>query len=199
MDDCINRDEVTSRAILEGDTTTFEELFKTNYKDLCNYCQGIVAEHEKAEDIVQDVFVYLWNNRSSIDIKVSLKHYLYSSVRHGALKLLKRQLMEQRHSPLLAEFIENLQQTEYSEEEVVEIEQMKKVLATLPLQCRNVFLMSCVDEKPYKQIAEELHISVNTVKTHIMKAYRILRDNFRTTNQILLFIVYCRQTRDQQE
>lgn len=195
MSDCTDPDDINSKAILEGDTVAFEKLFKRNYQSLCNYCQGIVTEHDKAEDIVQDVFVYLWNNRSSIDIKVSLKHYLYSSVRHGALKVLKRQLMEQRHSPLLTEFIENLQHSEYSEEEVVEIEQMKKALASLPTQCRNVFLMSCVDEKPYKQIAEELDISVNTVKTHITKAYRIIRGNFQNINQILMFIVYCRKTR----
>mgnify|MGYP002561622707 CR=1 FL=1 len=195
MSDCTDPDDINSKAILEGDTVAFEELFKRNYQSLCNYCQGIVTEHDKAEDIVQDVFVYLWNNRSSIDIKVSLKHYLYSSVRHGALKVLKRQLMEQRHSPLLTEFIENLQHSEYSEEEVVEIEQMKKALASLPQQCRNVFLMSCVDEKTYKQIAEELNISVNTVKTHITKAYRIIRGNFQNVNQILMFIVYCRKTR----
>ena len=73
---------------------------------------------------------------------------------------------------------------------------MKKALASLPQQCRNVFLMSCVDEKTYKQIAEELNISVNTVKTHITKAYRIIRGNFRNTNQILMFIVYCRKTRE---
>lgn len=195
MGDCTDPDDINSKAILEGDTVAFEELFKRNYHALCNYCQGIVTEHDKAEDIVQDVFVYLWNNRSSIDIKVSLKHYLYSSVRHGALKVLKRQLMEQQHSPLLTEFIENLQHSEYSEEEVVEIEQMKKALASLPKQCRNVFLMSCVDEKPYKQIAEELNISINTVKTHITKAYRIIRGNFQNVNQILMFIVYCRKTR----
>ena len=195
MSDYTDPDDINSKAILEGDTVAFEELFKRNYPSLCNYCQGIVTEHDKAEDIVQDVFVYLWNNRSSIDIKVSLKHYLYSSVRHGALKVLKRQLMEQRHSPLLTEFIENLQHSEYSEEEVVEIEQMKKALASLPQQCRNVFLMSCVDEKTYKQIAEELNISVNTVKTHITKAYRIIRGNFQNTSQILMFIVYCRKTR----
>ena len=196
MDYCTDPDGINSKAILEGDTVAFEELFKRNYQNLCNYCQGIVTEHDKAEDIVQDVFVYLWNNRSSIDIKVSLKHYLYSSVRHRALKVLKRQLMEQRHSPLLTEFIENLQNSEYSDEEVIEIEQMKKALASLPQQCRNVFLMSCVDEKTYKQIAEELNISVNTVKTHITKAYRIIRGNFRNTNQILMFIVYCRKTRE---
>ena len=193
MDDYTDWDDINSEDVLEGNTAAFEELFKRNYQALCNYCQGIVAEHDKAEDIVQDVFVYLWNNRSCIDIKVSLKHYLYSSVRHGALKVLKRQLMEQRHSPLLVEFIANLQQTEYTEEEVIEIEKMKKALASLPQQCRNIFLMSCVDEKSYKQIAEELNISVNTVKTHITKAYRIIRCYFKNTSQLLVFIAYCRR------
>ena len=101
--------------------------------------------------------------------------------------------MEQRHSPLLVEFIANLQQTEYTEEEVIEIEKMKKALASLPQQCRNIFLMSCVDEKSYKQIAEELNISVNTVKTHITKAYRIIRCYFKNTSQLLVFIAYCRR------
>ena len=150
MDDYTDWDDINSEDVLEGNTAAFEELFKRNYQALCNYCQGIVAEHDKAEDIVQDVFVYLWNNRSCIDIKVSLKHYLYSSVRHGALKVLKRQLMEQRHSPLLAEFIANLQQTEYTEEEVIEIEKMKKALASLPQQCE-----AAAEDSPRRQRSEQ--------------------------------------------
>ena len=90
---------------------------------------------------------------------------------------------------MLTEFIENLQCSDYSEEEVQRIEQIKEVLQTLPSQCRVVFTMSCLDGKKYKEIAEELGISVNTVKSHIMKAYRDIRARVGgESSPLLLFI-----------
>lgn len=176
---CDNRDQdhIDCKLMLEGDVTAFERLFRRYYPSLCSYCQGIVGARDEAEDIVQDVYVYLWENRKKLHI-LSIKTYLYSSVRHGALRQLKRQELENKHSSALAEFIEDLQRTEYSEEEIEKVEQMKKVLQSLPPQCRTVFLMNCLEEKTYKEIAEELNISVNTVKTHITKAYRVFRGNF---------------------
>lgn len=183
-----NTDAIDYSGIFKDDTQAFEKLFKNYYSPLCNYCQGIVADRQGSEDIVQDAFVYLWNNRKTIEIKTTIKTYLYSSVRHGALYYLKKQLMEQTHFPRLTEFITYIQESDYSEEELVRLDDARKILRELPEQCRTIFLMNCIDGKKYKEIAEELNISVNTVKTHLSKAYRKFREKFDGKSHLVLLI-----------
>ena len=170
------------------DPLIFEKLFKNYYTPLHNYCQGIVMNKQASEDIVQDAFVYLWNNRKTLEIKTTIQTYLYSTVRHGALHYLKKQMLERTHLPRLAEFIIYLQESEYSEEELIKLEEAKKILQELPEQCRIVFVMNCMDGKKYKDIAEELNISVNTVKTHLSKAYRKFREKLDDKTYLLLLI-----------
>lgn len=176
------------KAIIEGDNVVFENIFRKYYHLLCQYCQGIIPEQEKVEDIVQDVFVYLWSNHKTIHINTSLKNYLYTSVRHGALRELRRLNSVEKHSEQLTEFIEYLQQTEYSEDEVEEIEHVKLILNELSPRGRSIFLMSCVEEKSYKEIAVELNISVNTVKTHISNVYRIIKEKTKGKSSLILFV-----------
>ena len=149
------------KALIEGDAIVFENVFRKYYHLLCKYCQGIIPEPEKVEDIVQDVFVYLWNNHKTIHINASLKNYLYTSVRHGAQRELRRLNSVEKHSARLTEFIEYLQQTEYSEEEIEEIEHVKLILNKL---------------------------SVNTVKTHISNAYRIIKEKTQRGSSLILLV-----------
>lgn len=177
-------------AIRLGNKDAFERLFQRHYVALCNYAATYLDEQGETEDVVQDVFVYVWNNRKTVEVRNSLKSYLYSSVKHRALNILKHRAVERSHSRLLGEFLEDLSRTEYSEEEQLQLEQIQKVLQTLPLQCRTVFTMSCLEGKKYKEIAEELQISVNTVKFHILKAYRDIRENITAPGEapVLLFV-----------
>jgi len=179
----------------KGDRDTFEILFRKYYPALRSYCQGIVMDRLVSEDIVQDAFVYLWNNRKTLQIQTTVQTYLYSTVRHGALHYLKKQLMERTHVPFLAEFITYLQESEYSEEEIGQLEKAKKLLQELPDQCRTVFIMNCIDGKKYKEIADELNISVNTVKTHLSKAKRIFREKLDDNTYILLLVISCLKKR----
>ncbi len=178
------------KALIEGDIVVFEDIFRKYYSLLCKYCQGIIPEPDKVEDIVQDVFVYLWNNHKTIHITTSLKNYLYTSVRHGALRELRRLNSMEKHSARLTEFIEYLQQTEYSEDEVEEIEQVKLILNNLSPKSRTIFLMSCLEDKTYKQIAEELNISVNTVKTHLSNVYRVIKEKTQSKSSLILVVCY---------
>lgn len=175
-------------AISKGDKPAFERLFRKYYHMLCEYARGILGDRELAEDVVQDAFIYLWNNRNVIDIRLSVKSYLYTSVRHGALNCLKKQLIERKHNSQLTEFIEFLQSSDYSEEEQEEIKHIRTVMAELPKQCLKVFLMSAVDGKKYQEIANELDISINTVKTHITKAYRLIREKTNSDMRLVLLV-----------
>ena len=179
-------------AVVQGDRDAFGDLFQKYYQVLCNYALTYLDDVSEVEDAVQDVFVYVWNNREVIVVDTSVKSYLFTSVKHRALNILKHQAVERSHSCLLVEFLEDLSQEEYSEEEAVQLEKIRQALQILPLQCRTVFMMSSLDGKKYREIAEELHISVNTVKSHVLKAYRTIREyvGITTSSSFLLFVAY---------
>ena len=175
-----NFNDTELRNIIEGQIGSFEVL--------CHYCMGILDDAKKTEDVVQDTFVYLWENRQKINIKTSLKSYLYQSVRHGALKVIRSRALEQRHLPYLTEFIKYLERSEFSEDELDRLREVEQAIDELPPSCKNVFLMRVVDRKSYKEITRELGISLNTVKTQVSKAYRLIRGKVRDRKSLFLFI-----------
>lgn len=176
-------------AVRKGDRSAFEQLFQKYYTDLCHYAWTYLDEKSETEDAVQDVFIYIWNNRETIRLQESFRGYLFSAVKHRVLNILKHQLVERTHSRLLSEYWDDLLKSGYSEEEQTQLEQIQHILQSLPQQCRIVFMKSCLEGKKYLEIAEELHISVNTVKSHISKAYREIREKiavFKNSNLLLL-------------
>lgn len=188
MQQTISIDTQDFIAVARNDRNAFERLFRRYYRVLCDYGRSILGDRELAEDVVQEVFIYFWNNREVIHIQMSVKSYLYTAVRHGALNVLKKQLIERKHNPQLTEFVEFLQTSEYSDEEQEEINRIRRVMAELPKQCLKVFLMSAVDGKKYQDIADELDISINTVKTHISKAYRLIREKTSGDMSLVLLV-----------
>ena len=186
-ENCI-MEEVFSK-IKNGDQGAFEQVFRMFYMPLCDYAVMILGDQAEAEDVVQDLFTYLWKSRQEIRVQESVKSYLFTSVRFRALNVSKHKMIERKHGASLMAFIEDLQNSDYSEEEMQRVEQIKEILQTLPAQCRTVFTMSCLDGKKYKEIADELGISVNTVKSHVMKAYRNIRARVGGEHtSVLLFI-----------
>lgn len=188
MQQTISIDTQDFIAVARDDRNAFERLFRRYYRLLCDYGRSILGDRELAEDVVQEVFIYFWNNREVIHIQMSVKAYLYTAVRHGALNVLKKQLIERKHNPQLTEFVEFLQTSEYSDEEQEEINRIRQVMSELPKQCLKVFLMSAVDGKKYQEIADELDISINTVKTHISKAYRLIREKTSGDMPLVLLV-----------
>lgn len=189
MNATIDIDHQFLLAIRQGDQDAFEQLFRKYYELLCCYATGILEDREQAEDVVQDIFIYFWENRETIDLKNSLRAYLYTAVRHRALKVLQKKTMEQKHNSSLTEFVEYILSTDYTLEEEKAIGQIKEVMAQLPEQCLRVFLMSSLEQKKYVVIAKELDISVNTVKTHITKAYRLIRQGLKEKLSMTLWML----------
>ncbi len=183
-------------AVQENDPFAFERIFRKYYKALCGYVLGILGDEGQAEDVVQEVFIYFWEHREELKVENSLRAYLYTSVRHRALKLLQKQALIQKHSSKLTEFVEYMLSTEYTFEEEKAISKMKEVLQELPQQCLKVFLMSNLEEKKYSEIADELGISINTVKSHITKAYRMIRQQIPLDLSTILLLFGIRMTKE---
>ncbi|MDR0766540.1 MAG: sigma-70 family RNA polymerase sigma factor, partial [Odoribacteraceae bacterium] len=151
-----------------------ESLFRTYYTSLCDYAHAILGDFDEAEDVVQELFTCLLDERKEKIVRVSEKSYLYASTRYRALNVLKHKAVMQRNNPILVEFIENVQQEGYSEEEEMNIEKINRVMESLPPRCRDIFTRSCIEGKSYKEIALETGISVNTVKFHVKQAYKAI-------------------------
>ncbi|TKG95336.1 RNA polymerase sigma-70 factor [Puteibacter caeruleilacunae] len=151
----------------------FKQFFEDNYQVATMVAMRYVDRVEIAEDLTQEVFMSMWMRRDSLQLKSSLKNYLFSAVKKSALKYLER---EKGNTTSLNEAIkvEDADEANYSKEELAV--KVAEAIENLPTQCRRVFKLAYYDELSYNEIAEELEISVNTVKTQIKQAYRSLRE-----------------------
>jgi len=175
--------------IREGNEKSLNELFREINSSLYYYAYYITEDHVVSEEIVQDVFIKIWQDRNKIKINGSLKSYLYKATRNQSINHLIHKKTKKYAVNIL--FPENnwhtLEDVCDSEDYIIEkIEAketentIKKIIDTLPAQCRRVFLLSRFEEKSNPEIAIQLKISVNTVKTHIYKALDLIKKELYT-------------------
>lgn len=161
--------------IKEENRLAFESLFYKYYRALGAFAYRFVEDVNISEDIVQDVFFRIWENKEWLVINTSVKSYLYSSVRNSCLNYLKR---EETKSNVLTEKVKELNMI--SDNNTYELEELSRILfeciSELPPRCRSVFQESRFNGRKQKEISENLKISVNTVKVQITKALSYLHE-----------------------
>jgi RNA polymerase sigma-70 factor (ECF subfamily) len=169
-----------------GDKKTYEQLFLNNYKNLVLYAKKFVMETETARDLVQDVFIYLWDKREKLNIDKSLGSYLFRAVHNACINYLKREATKENY---IKQFLINLHEGTYkttASEDAYELvvhkdlsERIEWIIETLPEQCRNIFRMSRFRGMKNKEIAEIYSISPRTVETQIYRALKVLKENLK--------------------
>lgn len=153
-----------------------ETLFREHYEGLSRYAFSILKDQGEAEDIVQKLFVKLWEKRKEIEIWKDVKAYLYRSTYNASLNELKR---IKRHT--MYETVDKEKGFESDNDSSAAVisseleEKIENALQTLPEKCGEVFRMSRFKEYSYKEIAEKLDISVKTVENHMGKALKLMR------------------------
>jgi RNA polymerase sigma-19 factor, ECF subfamily len=158
----------------------YETIFKSNHKALCNAAYRITHHKASAEDIVQNVFLKLWDRRDEINITSSVGAYLYKSTINACLNYLeanKRQLSGLEEIRSATAFSEENTSQGLSLKELEAL--IEKLLLGLPPKCRAIFILNRYEGLRYKQIAEHLGISVNTVENQMSKALSVMRDGLR--------------------
>lgn len=164
----------------------FEELFKLHFKSLCYYAMSIVRDEESARDIVHDVFLNLWKRREALDFSRPMQAYLTVLVRNQCFNHLEH--LKVRESYVTEELVSA---SPYGDSDAPENDELLEAILhridLLPEKCAEVMRLCFIDCKKYKEIAEVLNISVNTVKTHVVAGLRILRDEFSDTLVLLIF------------
>jgi RNA polymerase sigma-70 factor (ECF subfamily) len=167
----------TITAIREGNVAVFKQVFDACYESLCHYAYTILRDTDEAEDVVQSMFMKLWERREELNIQSALRSYLFKSVYNQCLNQVEHRSVKSKFQEYKLTQMEVSQQPGVFDEELdVKI---KKAIEALPPQCRTIFLMSRYDELRHHEIAEKLNISVNTIQNQICKALKILRDELK--------------------
>jgi RNA polymerase sigma-70 factor, ECF subfamily len=170
----------TLKKIQSGDLKEFERLFKLLYSPLCLYANRFLYDKDKAEEIVQDIFYNIWKNRETLDIKVSLKAYLYRAVHNNCLQLIEHNSVEEKYKQYI---IKEDVEFQLDPLHAMEIEEMSQVIEhtmdDLPERCRAIFNMNRYEGLKYREIAEKLKISIKTVEADMGKALQAFRQNLK--------------------
>lgn len=170
-------DSKPSVKFLISDKKGFESLFKTYYSDLCSYAHHFLRDHAASEEIVQDIFFKLWTKRESLEIKSSIKSYLYQSTKNRCLNLIKHIEIRENYKDHNQSIRSEQEQYFAQEMEQVELnDKIQKAINALPTERQRIFRMSRFEDLKYKEIAEKLDISVKTVENQMGKALKFLRD-----------------------
>jgi RNA polymerase sigma-70 factor (ECF subfamily) len=163
--------------LLLRDATSFENLFRSQYNGLVAGACRILNDKARAEDVVQDVFLKLWQKREEISIEENLPAYLHRAVTNHAINIYKQQ-----YRKLIEHAEEMADQPGYTESEtdnavlVAELNhKIDKAISTMPDSSRGVFMLSRFEQLSYKEIADKLEISVKTVEKHMSNALKHLR------------------------
>ena len=190
-------EEQLIKKLRKGDEKAFRLLYDRHYVLLCRFANQILNNAALAEEVVDDVIFYLWEHRSEVEIRYSIRAYLMRAVRNRCLNELQSQShREELHlssflSPESMDFLDFLfvddkQPLGMLLEQELE-DELKRSIDELPLECRRVFYKSRFEQKKYEEIADELGISVNTVKYHIKNALAFLQK--RLGNYLKLLII----------
>lgn len=164
--------------IREGKEQSFRHVFNANYENLCHYAFTILKDMDEAEDIVQSMFLKIWEKREDLEIRQSVRSYLFRAVYHQCINQLDHRSVTRKHQDHeLHENGWNVQQPEVFPYELQE--NIEKAINALPGQCRLIFMMSRYEELRYAEIAEKLNLSVNTIENQISKALKILRSKLK--------------------
>ena len=177
---------------------SFEDIYLTYFSKMKYFAKEYVVSEEDAENIVQDVFMELWEKREALTMHTNLIAFLFTAIKNRCLNFLKHQSYIQAKTCSLKadEELEsqlNLYALEQFDEAVSSISEVENLLSRtmqkLPERCREIFLLSRIEGLKYKEIAERLDISVNTVENQISIALRKLRSELKEYLPLLVFII----------
>ena len=162
--------------IARGDTAAFKNLFTSYCQALINFAQRYVNDTQIAENIVQDVFVTIWQKRSQLNPTLNIKVYLYTMVKNQSLKYLRHVDVTQRSATHLEQIQPAVKTPEDESQEKELGEAINAAIEKLPEKERIIFSMNRFDNLTYKEIATIQNLSVKTVETYMGRALKSLRN-----------------------
>ena len=185
-------EEKTWRSIQQKDGQAFEKYYKDHYKIFFLAAFNYLKDTGRAEEIVNDVFIRLWQSADTIQIESSLRSYIYRAIINRSLNELDKNKRDQQHQKELRHRPEDTVEIKEMEENELKIS-LYRAIDQLPEQCRKVFRMSRFEELKQQEIADQLGISIKTVKNHITHALKLLNKVLAEWHSLPLWIIVIRE------
>ncbi len=171
----MNKSFYILKKIKSGEEDGYKLLFQNYYSDLVLFANSIVNDTHASEDIIQEFFIDFWFDKKYQIVKTDLDGYLFKSIKNICLNYLRS---EKRKSKRLEDIIINDHyQFKFNIEELEEKEEIYKAINRLPEQCKKVFTYCCINGLKYQETADELDVSINTVRTQMGRAFKFLRES----------------------
>lgn len=183
----------------QGNQESFRQLFEKYYPALCHFAQQFTADSQLAEEIVQDLFVKIWEKRDSLQVDFSLKQYLFRSIKNLCINFLRHEKIKKKYA---SDIQKNPEPDDNADHWFLEIDLMKKIeesIESMPPRRKEIFLLSREQGLKYKEIADSMGISVKTVEAQMGLALKHLRENLKDYDNhlISLFFILRKKRLDQ--
>jgi RNA polymerase sigma-70 factor (family 1) len=190
MDTNFIKDSDLIIALKEGDSKAYTFLVNKYHHKLCVYVFSLTKDNDLAEDIVQNVFMAIWNKKHKLKEDFAMKSYLYKSVYNEFIDQYRKEKsvlpLEKKHFDALSSIVE--EEDENSLEKLIKL--VKQEIENLPPKCKQTFLLSKQDGLTNIEIAEFLNVSIKSVEAHITKAFSILRKTLGDKVNSVLFLLF---------
>jgi RNA polymerase sigma-70 factor, ECF subfamily len=183
--------------IRQSDLNAFERLYFEYQPRLYAFSKKFIPNNELAKDIVQEVFIDFWERRQDIEIKTSIKSYLFQMIHNRCLNYIRDQKIRDKYSNYVETKLKEAEllffnQTQESYKSIF-FEDIKKILdqsiQDLPESCKEIFILSRGDGLSNKEISEQLNISVRTVENQIYRALKVLKESLKDYLVIFPFLL----------
>lgn len=178
--------------IMMGDEQSFELLYRKYFVRLCAFANKFLSDPQTSEEVVQDIFLKLWENRTSLRSDGSGKSFLFQAVHNKSLNLLAHQKVVNRYSEMIRVVYSNAEEFDVHESLMAKElnSRIQAIINDLAPECKKIFLMSRSEGKKHQEIAEELNISIKTVETQINRALKKLRSELSDYMVILVTVLF---------
>ena len=188
-DNILLSDEELMQEIKADNMFAFDVLYKKYCKRVYKFGHSILKSPEDSENLMQDVFLSLWENRHKVEKDSSIKSYIFTIVYNSAISVIRKKAKE-------SQFVEYLKSIQEINIEPVNVEleyneltkKLDEIVKALPQRQKEVYQMHKVDGLKYSEIAERLHISVNTIENHMSRALKTIRE--KLGNYSLISILF---------
>lgn len=187
----LHTDETLLSLVADGDKDAFTMLYRRYWQSLFTSAARALRSKTDAADLVQDIFLSIWNRRHELHITGSLAAYLQTSVKYSVIKFVEKNITRRDYLVLLTEMLVHYQPPDV--ESQLQIKEMQTVIQSaveqMPNKMREVYQLSRQHHLSHKEIADRLGISDETVKKHIQHALQIIKTAIKqnaTTFAVLL-------------
>ncbi|MGQ8335858.1 RNA polymerase sigma-70 factor [Sunxiuqinia sp. A32] len=174
--------------IRNGDKSVFDKMFDFYYHPLCAFVSSYINNSQIVEDIVIDCFAKIWEERATLNIKTSLRNFLVTVVKNAAISFLRKNQLQFSNLEKVSESV--IDDVANPLEDSGILNKLYESINKLPEQRRLILKMAAFEGKSYQQIADELNVSVNTVKTQMSRSYKFLKEQLNVSQRTINFLLF---------